>query len=234
MEKSWLIRTTKHQILGPVSKQKVLDLIQKGMIADGDELASGNGFWFYFREREMVKQYILGDVEQPFDPISDVASVLHADQRAKTEKGLELDSDAEKDGTVCIPRNQVLAETDDANLPSRDDLEYPDETIVRKVVVKDAPVFNDDDDSYEDIEYQNASEDTDQNSESAGEKTSPSLILKISDDDEKADGILPVDQDLEYPSIEVEAKSVQTVSPIVHVQTSAADEDQSEDANDDP
>ena len=56
MEKNWLIRTKNNHILGPVSKQKVRDLLDKGAIKGDDELCSGNGYWFYVREKKLIEK----------------------------------------------------------------------------------------------------------------------------------------------------------------------------------
>ena len=69
MEKNWLIRTTKNKILGPISRRKVVDLLQKRALTNNDEVCSGNGFWFYIREEPFVKEYIFENVTQPFNPI---------------------------------------------------------------------------------------------------------------------------------------------------------------------
>ena len=52
--KNWLIRTKTNYILGPISRDKLLELIQSGSLTDEDELCSGNGFWFYYREKDLL------------------------------------------------------------------------------------------------------------------------------------------------------------------------------------
>lgn len=76
MEKNWLIRTKSNHILGPVSKEKVLELYKNGSIKPDDEVCSGNGFWFFVREDDMVNKYLLGDEVQSFNPISEAKDVL--------------------------------------------------------------------------------------------------------------------------------------------------------------
>ena len=76
MEKNWLIRTKNNHILGPVSKAKVRELVENGSIKGDDEICSGNGFWFYIREAEMVERFLKGDEEQPFNPVSEAETVL--------------------------------------------------------------------------------------------------------------------------------------------------------------
>jgi hypothetical protein len=76
MGKNWLIRTKSNHILGPVSKEKVLELYQNGSIKQDDEICSGNGYWFFIRESDLVDRYLLGDAIQTFNPISEAKDVL--------------------------------------------------------------------------------------------------------------------------------------------------------------
>jgi len=70
MDKNWLIRTKSNHILGPVSKEKVLELYHNGSIKPDDEVCTGNGYWFFIREEELVEKYLLGSEIQGFNPIS--------------------------------------------------------------------------------------------------------------------------------------------------------------------
>ncbi|MCO4752917.1 MAG: hypothetical protein KC478_00475 [Bacteriovoracaceae bacterium] len=76
MEKNWLIRTKNNHILGPVSKSKVRELVDNGSIKGDDEICCGNGFWFYVREKEMINQYLVGDEQQPFNPVCETETNL--------------------------------------------------------------------------------------------------------------------------------------------------------------
>ena len=76
MERSWLIRTTQNQILGPVAKSKVLEFLQKGALGLNDEVTSGNGYWFSLKEKDLVEKYLNGDIPQSFNPVSESKSVL--------------------------------------------------------------------------------------------------------------------------------------------------------------
>lgn len=76
MGKNWLIRTKSNHILGPVSKEKVNELYQNGSIKQDDEICSGNGFWFFIRESDLVERYLLGNNVQSFNPISEAKDVL--------------------------------------------------------------------------------------------------------------------------------------------------------------
>jgi hypothetical protein len=76
MGKNWLIRTKSNHILGPVSKEKVLELYQNGSIKQDDEICSGNGYWFFIRENDLVEKYLLGNDHQSFNPISEAKDVL--------------------------------------------------------------------------------------------------------------------------------------------------------------
>ncbi|WP_408099051.1 hypothetical protein ACJVC5_09055 [Peredibacter sp. HCB2-198] len=76
MDKNWLIRTKSNHILGPISKEKVLELYKNGSIKPDDEVCSGNGFWFFIREDDMVAKYLYGAETQPFNPISEAKDVI--------------------------------------------------------------------------------------------------------------------------------------------------------------
>ena len=71
MEKNWLIRTKNNHILGPVSRDKVQDLIVKGSIKGDDEICSGNGYWIYVREQDLVAKYVVDNNTQGFNPVSE-------------------------------------------------------------------------------------------------------------------------------------------------------------------
>ena len=79
-EKNWLIRTSSFQILGPVSKAKIVEFLNKGSLKNEDEVTSGNGYWFLIKEKELVEKYLLGDVPQTFNPITEAPNVLTANQ----------------------------------------------------------------------------------------------------------------------------------------------------------
>lgn len=76
MGKNWLIRTKSNHILGPVSKEKVQELYQNGSIKPDDEICSGNGYWFFIRESDLVNKYLMGTSSQTYNPISEAKDVL--------------------------------------------------------------------------------------------------------------------------------------------------------------
>ena len=102
MEKNWLIRTKSNHILGPISKDKVLELFHNGSIKPDDEVCSGNGYWFFIREDDLVKRYLLGDEAQGFNPISEAKNVLTqiAHQSIETQNHDEIT----KIGTVDLSK----------------------------------------------------------------------------------------------------------------------------------
>lgn len=86
MSKNWLIRTKSNHILGPISKDKVLELLQNGSIKADDEVCSGNGFWFFIREDDMVARFLLGREQQMFNPISEAKDVLTFPPRSQVQE----------------------------------------------------------------------------------------------------------------------------------------------------
>ena len=85
MDKSWLIRTQRNKLLGPVTKDQLIDFITKGSLKPDDEICSGNGYWFYIRENQLVDKFITREETQPFNPISEAKDILSA------KKGIDLD-----------------------------------------------------------------------------------------------------------------------------------------------
>ncbi|HXH30407.1 MAG TPA: hypothetical protein VNJ01_06320 [Bacteriovoracaceae bacterium] len=75
-EKNWLLRTKSNHILGPISKDKAIELYKNGSIKPDDEICSGNGFWFFIREDDMVSRFLTGKEVQNFNPISEAKDVL--------------------------------------------------------------------------------------------------------------------------------------------------------------
>lgn len=134
--KNWLIRTQHNQILGPVSKEKVIEFVQKGNLTDQDEVTSGNGYWFWIKEKDLVEKYLMGDVPQNFNPISEAPDVLSApgspDITASINRSPVAPKPAPAPEPVAAPV-EAKVENDDlgddenqVTLPTDSDLEYPD------------------------------------------------------------------------------------------------------------
>ena len=160
MEKNWLIRTKNNHILGPVSKAKVQELILKGSIKGDDEVCSGNGYWLYVREQDLVKKYITDSNPQDFNPVTEAETLgaispIESDLEypdiesitGRTESVVNHSAPEVK--TPSTPTPKEVAEelnlqpedsfeaplNDDFEespevLPEDDDLEYPDEPLV--------------------------------------------------------------------------------------------------------
>lgn len=111
MEKNWLIRTKSNHILGPVSREKVLELYQNGSIKPDDELCTGNGFWFFAREEDMVDRYLVGKEVQGFNPISEAKDVLTSHSPSAPE---ESRTDITRIGTI----NTSLLSKEDRTPPA--------------------------------------------------------------------------------------------------------------------
>jgi len=115
MTKDWLIRTKNNHILGPVTKDKIKQLISNGSIKGDDEVCSGNGYWVYIREQDLIARFIFGDEAQSFNPVQEIDPVLDDEFIHPPESDLEYphldDGDQDEFGNL---------------MPSGDDLEYPD------------------------------------------------------------------------------------------------------------
>lgn len=108
MIKNWLIRTKSNHILGPVSKEKIIELYQNGSIRPEDEVCSGNGYWFFMREKELVESYILGNKKQSFNPISEARDVLTA-ERQNTDSVMEAQTENTLIGKLDLSSLQAPA-----------------------------------------------------------------------------------------------------------------------------
>jgi hypothetical protein len=113
MEKNWLIRTKSNHILGPVSKEKVLELYQNGSIKADDEVCSGNGFWFFIREEDKIARFLLGNEVQGFNPISEAKDVL----TSSSHHHPVVDKPVEEDITLIGGINTSLLKSEDKTPP---------------------------------------------------------------------------------------------------------------------
>jgi len=104
MKKNWLIRTKNNHILGPISRDKIKELIDNGSIKGDDEVCSGNGFWLFVREQELVEKYVNLGEKQPYNPVQEA-----------TPRDI-----------VAFADSIDAGEDHEVKLPSSEDLEYPD------------------------------------------------------------------------------------------------------------
>ncbi len=207
-EKNWLIRTKKRQILGPVTKQKVIEFVQKGALSDDDEVTSGNGYWFSISEKNLLDKYVHGDLPQSFNPISEAPNVLTIKEESNHTSSLNPDTmpneqerpGASKEEVATMPNADTSSNEDDSGpsiLPSDDDLGFPDmdepqeETklpdnseldypdMVSAEPIQAAPVVN-----------------------IAKKLPASQVVVEELSQKSDEDAILPKGSDLEYPSIE--------------------------------
>ena len=115
MERNWLIRTRRNQILGPVTKDKIVELLKKKALLEDDEICSGNGFWFFVREQILLDKFIVNDVSQKFNHITEALNVL-----------TDLDNDKDK---IDPNYNEVLQHTVIRNINDYDLSENNDDQI---------------------------------------------------------------------------------------------------------
>lgn len=52
---TWLIRTAKNEIRGPVSQEELLDQVARGEVLLEDEVCRADGFWFYLHEGDETR-----------------------------------------------------------------------------------------------------------------------------------------------------------------------------------
>jgi hypothetical protein len=220
-EKNWLIRTKKSQLLGPVTKQKILEFVQKGALCDEDEITSGNGYWFSVREKDLLSKYVEGDLLQSFNPISEAPDILTVKEgtlstssfkpdtmpveaeEAVEAKSSPADEELDEDEAENVDNQEVAA------MPSSEDLDYPDMGDAAEATSLPS---NDDleypemvEPASEDLEYPDTpttNSNVEQVQAEQVQAAAPSSevseeISQVSD----ADSVLPSDDDLEYPTI---------------------------------
>ena len=131
MEKNWLIRTHQNQILGPISKERVIELIRKGNLISEDEICSGNGFWFQVKEKELLDKHIYSDEKQAFNPVSEAKSIFiegeidSLESLKASEKGVSLPIKSDLEFPEI--ENSDKEEKERNVLPESSDLEFPEE-----------------------------------------------------------------------------------------------------------
>ncbi|EQC45435.1 hypothetical protein [Bacteriovorax sp. Seq25_V] len=177
----WLIRTKQNKILGPVSKNKIQELLAKGALTPDDEICSGNGFWFWVKEQELVDQYVYGDVPQPFNPVSEATTVVAINGFAPDEPEYN-DIPAPPPVVKVDPapvQVKVGADDDEETLvPDQDDLEYPDPEDYKNITVEAVKI---------DVDFT---------------PSSNKLSLVENESAEEEEIIMPEADDLEYPDFD--------------------------------
>jgi hypothetical protein len=124
MEKNWLIRTKSNHILGPVSKDKVKDLVQSGSLKSEDEICMGNGYWFFIREKDLLDKYLWGDELQSFNPVSEVESKLTLPLPNK-EENLAIPSEADLEyPTIEVEEKNNDQNEENKEIDSEDNISY--------------------------------------------------------------------------------------------------------------
>jgi hypothetical protein len=137
MEKNWLIRSKKNlytQIVGPVSREKILELKEAQVLSPEVELCSGNGYWFWIKESDLFERYVINEEPQEFNPISEAKIVLSVQAGTSASAGgddvnhditmvggINLDElkNSSENSTPALPTQEDI-------LPDEADLEYPD------------------------------------------------------------------------------------------------------------
>lgn len=209
--KNWLIRTKQKQILGPVSKEKLISFVEKGALGPEDEVMSGNGYWFSLKERELLDKYVLGDIPQSFDPISEAKTVLSISQERKEGTSSMYPNPSPlkwENDKIPEPQEPTLSSDEqDIKLPDDGDLAYPSlgDVAVNELSLKedlDAPDFGDlppDEDDEPQTQVINL------------DKLEPQKALSDEDEseDDEEDENLPDEDDLEYPDL----SDVEVVTP---------------------
>ncbi len=203
MKRNWLIRTKNNKILGPLPKEKVIELYNAGDLKELDEVCSGNGYWFWIKEKELVEKYLVGEAEQSFNPVSEAQTVL-CHSEGGSVLGVSKESNIEDTQVLQVPidlkKKSKKLETDDDEevvVPLTNDLDYPDDEFIENVkdeVEKELREFKVSNDSQESQDFV----------EKRSEKHSKKIEV-VKDGDsliDETDVLLPEVDDLDYPDTE--------------------------------
>lgn len=212
-QKNWLIRTKNKQILGPATKEKVIELIEKGSLTSEDEITCGNGYWFWVRERDLLEKYLYGDLPQTFNPISEAQDVLTAKTTPDGITASAVESPQTAKAKSAPPQSDAnqLPSDDDLAYPDDDDLAYPDmgggdepeELDATDPMISEAPAQEAFEDSATgEIEMSEVTQElerpTPEQVKAAPVQSAPSPTP--SDDDDE-NFLYPSAEDLEYPDV---------------------------------
>lgn len=183
MDRNWLIRTAQNQILGPVSKEKLIEFVNKNVLGPTDEISSGNGYWFSLKEKDLMDRYLFGDVPQSYNPISESKTVLARKASGDKTSSLNVAPPNVKEERRAIDKNKQA-------IPNPEDLEFPDFSDL-----SDLKLPKSDDLEFPEIES----------------STEHTLVLDLKKApingvivESKEDVVLPQSEDLEFPTNELE------------------------------
>lgn len=131
MEKNWLIRSKKNyytQVVGPISRAKVIELREAQVLSPDVEICSGNGFWFWIKEENLYQKYVVNQQKQPFNPISEARSVITSNSDEAPVAPVNHDITMVGGININDLNNNSVPEVNetDVQLPSADDLDFPD------------------------------------------------------------------------------------------------------------
>jgi hypothetical protein len=194
-DKQWLIRTKRRQILGPVTKQRLIEFIEKGSLKGDDEITSGNGYWIWVREKDLVEKYVYGDVPQTFNPISEAVDVVTAKLSVgKTASIRRIPTSPKPEAAPALSQEEQI-------LPDSDDLEFPEMDDVTQVnLSKDV--------------FKQLGGATPAPKEAPVKPPKPAPVMSSREEDDE-DVVLPSPEDLEFPDEIVATKPPVKVAPVI-------------------
>ena len=196
--KNWLIRTSTDQLLGPATKEKIIELLDRGMLIDDDEISSGNGYWFWIKEKELLNRYIYGNEVQPFNPVDRLSepkqSVDFVTDRLPSNENLKYPQEASSNQSLPEENTSSPLPEKDTSPPipeGNDSPTLPEENTSSTLSEKDAsPPIPEGDDSSLSPDKENDPSSPDLSTHSSKEEDYDLNVVNI-----------PSEEDLEYPDI---------------------------------
>ncbi|OIQ19122.1 MAG: hypothetical protein BM556_07505 [Bacteriovorax sp. MedPE-SWde] len=217
-ENNWLIRTKQNKILGPVTKEKVIELLNSGSLTDEDEVCSGNGYWFWVKEKDLVQKYLHDNQKQTFNPVAEAftslanaqvepvtpESILNLKDTAHSTEVNKAPSASDIPATPSTSESSESADEEPIVFPEDDDLDYPD------MVSNESS--NSLLDEIKEMDYKKPTPVASTPVEKKEQKVESTADV---DGEEEGETIFPDDDDLEFPDlITPEAKEITEDSAI--------------------
>ncbi len=178
MKKEWLIKNSNHEIIGPLSRDQVIAMIDGDKLVAEDELLKANGFWFWMHEKDLLQRFLYDNEPQGFNPISEAEDVLTANL-TNEEAGIGPRPDL----FINELKNDDEMTIEHSTVPGPNDLEYPnpEDFIDMQIEDEDITLSEDATGLFEQFHR--------------GEK----VDLREVEEGQGSEGILPEGADLEFP-----------------------------------
>ncbi len=136
----WMIRTRNNHLLGPIPKEKLINLLKTNSLDEDDEVCSGNGYWFKIKEKEYVDRYIHGDEILGFNPVSEALSEQRLREDQLRSNALDATIERRKkdynedDTTEIVNIDQLLERSDEKSKKPELSLDFSNPLVTNPLI----------------------------------------------------------------------------------------------------